>query len=141
MKIEFYIKIHNIIIMQSEMNEMNMKEMNNNSFQRKTQYMLSAKKNSNVIEMIKEKQARKEAVPFTPKKQAKFLNRNRKIYCEPKNIANKRRQIMQNVLFDEYCENFEDVEPVSEEYPKEMSELAKLYRRVREEMEAEGYFD
>lgn len=127
--------------MQSEMNEMNMKEMNNNSFQRKTQNMQSAKKYNKGIELIKEKQAKKEVIPFTPKKQMKFLNRSRKIYCEPKNIANKRRQIMQNVLFDEYCENFEDVAPASEEYPKEMSELAKLFRRVREEMEAEGYFD
>jgi hypothetical protein len=128
--------------MQSEMNEMNMKEMNNNSFQRKTQYILSAKKYCKAIEMIKEKQAKKEVVPFTPKKQVKFLTRTCKVYREPKNIANKRRQIMQNVLFDEYCENFEDVEePVSKEYPKEMSDLAKLYRKVREEMEAEGYFD
>lgn len=127
--------------MQSEMNEMNMKEMNNNSFQRKTQNILSAKKYNNGIALIKEKQAKKEVVPFTPKKQVKFLTRTCKVYREPKNIANKRRQIMQNVLFDEYCENFEDVEPVSQEYPKEMSELAKLYRRVREEMEAEGYFD
>jgi hypothetical protein len=121
--------------------EMNMKEMNNNSFQRKTQNILSAKKYCKAIEMIKDNQAKKDVVPFTPKKQVKFVSRSRKINREPKNIANKRRQIMQNVLFDEYCENFEYVEPVSEEYPKEMSELAKLFRRVREEMEAEGYFD